>query len=83
MLFRSRVGVELARGRSLSDIVSGMRMVAEGVKTTSAALALGERYGVELPITAQMAAVLEGRSDVRSAVEALMMRRQRAEADAP
>lgn len=76
-----RVGIELARGRNLRDIVSGMRMVAEGVKTTSAALALGERYGVELPITAQMAAVLEGRSDVRQAVDALMVRRQRTEAD--
>jgi glycerol-3-phosphate dehydrogenase (NAD(P)+) len=81
-LSRNRhVGIELARGRCLSDIVSGMKMVAEGVKTTSAALALGERYGVELPITAQMAAVLEGRTDVRSSVEALMVRRQRAEAD--
>jgi glycerol-3-phosphate dehydrogenase (NAD(P)+) len=81
-LSRNRhVGIELARGRCLSEIVSGMKMVAEGVKTTSAALALGERYGVELPITAQMAAVLEGRTDVRSSVEALMVRRQRAEAD--
>ncbi len=56
-----------------------MKMIAEGVKTTRAALALGERHGVELPITSQMAAVLEGRSDVRTAVEALMVRRQRAE----
>ena len=76
-----RVGIELARGRCLADIVSETRMIAEGVKTTSAALALGERYGVELPITAQMAAVLDGRSDVRAAVEALMLRRQRPEAD--
>lgn len=76
-----RVGIELAQGRHLADIVSGMRMIAEGVKTTSAALALGDRYGVELPITTQMAAVLEGRSDVRSAVDALMLRRQRAEAE--
>ena len=56
-----------------------MKMIAEGVKTTRAALALGERHGVELPITSQMAAVLEGRSDVRTAVDALMVRRQRAE----
>jgi glycerol-3-phosphate dehydrogenase (NAD(P)+) len=76
-----RVGIELARGRCLADIVSETRMIAEGVKTTSAALALGERYGVELPITAQMAAVLDSKSDVRSAVDALMLRRQRPEAD--
>jgi glycerol-3-phosphate dehydrogenase (NAD(P)+) len=81
-LSRNRhVGIELARGRRLGDIVAGMKMVAEGVNTTSAALALGRRYGVELPITTQMAAVLEGRSDVRSAVEALMLRPQRAETE--
>lgn len=79
-LSRNRhVGVELARGRRLPDIVSGMKMVAEGVNTTRAALALGERHGVELPIATQMAAVLDGRSDVRSAVEALMVRPQRTE----
>lgn len=82
-LSRNRhVGIELARGRRLDDIVSGMKMVAEGVKTTRAALALGERYGVELPIATQMAAVLDGRSDVRSAVEALMVRPQRTEVEA-
>jgi glycerol-3-phosphate dehydrogenase (NAD(P)+) len=58
-----------------------MKMVAEGVPTTSAALALGDRYGVELPIATQMAEVLAGRSDVRTAVDALMLRRQRAEAE--
>jgi len=58
-----------------------MKMVAEGVLTTGAALALGERYGVELPITTQMAEVLSGRTDVRAAIEVLMLRRQRAEAE--
>ena len=75
------VGIELARGRQLSDILAGMKMIAEGVKTTAAALALGRRHGVELPIATQMAAVLEGRSDVRAAVEALMVRPQRAETE--
>jgi glycerol-3-phosphate dehydrogenase (NAD(P)+) len=59
----------------------GMKMVAEGIVTTGAALALGERYGVELPITTQMAEVLEGRADVRTALDALMLRRQRSEAE--
>ena len=75
------VGAELARGRRLNDVVAGMKMVAEGVQTTGAVLALGERYGVELPIATQMAEVLSGRLDVRSAVETLMLRRQRAEAE--
>jgi glycerol-3-phosphate dehydrogenase (NAD(P)+) len=74
-----RVGIELARGRPLSDIVAGMKMVAEGVNTTAAALELGRRHGVELPIATQMAAVLEGRCDPRSAVGTLMLRPQRAE----
>jgi len=47
-----------------------MKMVAEGVNTTTAALALGARHGLELPIATQMAEVLAGRSDVRTAVEA-------------
>jgi glycerol-3-phosphate dehydrogenase (NAD(P)+) len=81
-LSRNRhVGIELAHGRGLTEVLTGMKMVAEGVKSTAAVLALGERYRVELPIAEQMAAVLDGRSDVRSAVEALMVRRQRAEAE--
>ena len=66
-LSRNRhVGIELARGRSLHDFVAGMKMVAEGVRTTGAALALGARHGVELPIATQMAEVLDGRIDVRA-----------------
>jgi glycerol-3-phosphate dehydrogenase (NAD(P)+) len=81
-LSRNRhVGIELARGRSLPEILSSMKMIAEGVRTTGTALALGARYGVELPIATQMAEVLEGRADVRSALDTLMLRRQRAEAE--
>jgi glycerol-3-phosphate dehydrogenase (NAD(P)+) len=81
-LSRNRhVGVELGRGRSLSDILRGMHMVAEGIRTTGAALALGGRHGIELPIAAQMAEVLGGRASPAEAVEALMGRRQRAEVD--
>jgi glycerol-3-phosphate dehydrogenase (NAD(P)+) len=83
-LSRNRhVGIELARGRRLDEILAGMKMIAEGVRTTGAALAMGARYGVELPIATQMAEVLAGRADVRSAVDALMLRRQRAEAESP
>ena len=82
-LSRNRhVGLELARGRSLAEVIAGMKMVAEGVNTTHAALKLGERHGVELPITAQMAAVLENKTDIRSAVDVLMLRRQRSETEA-
>ncbi len=81
-LSRNRyVGIELAKGRSLEEIVSGMKMVAEGIKTTEAALSLGARTGVELPIATQMAEVFAGRKDARAALEELMLRRQRAESD--
>jgi glycerol-3-phosphate dehydrogenase (NAD(P)+) len=81
-LSRNRhVGIELGRGRPLREILAEMRMVAEGVRTTAAALALGARHGVELPLAAQMAAVLEGRTPALQAVEALMLRPQRAEVD--
>lgn len=73
------VGLELGRGRSLDEIMAGMRMVAEGVRTTPAALELGRRYGVELPIAAQMAELFAGRKAARDAVSDLMLRRQRVE----
>ena len=81
-LSRNRyVGLELGRGRPLTEILAQMHMVAEGVRTTGAALALGARHGLELPITAQMSAVLDGRTSPREAVETLMGRRQRAEVE--
>ena len=82
-LSRNRaVGLELGKGRGLREILAGMKTVAEGIRTTAAALALGARHGVELPITAQMADVLEGRKEPRLAVEELMLRRQRSEVEA-
>lgn len=76
------VGMELARGRSLAAILAGMKMVAEGVRTAEAALALGARAGVELPITAQMGDLIAGRKTPQAALEDLMLRPQRIEADA-
>jgi glycerol-3-phosphate dehydrogenase (NAD(P)+) len=73
------VGLELGRGRTLDEIMAGMRMVAEGVRTTPAALELGRKYGVELPIAAQMAELFAGRKAPRDAVSDLMLRRQRGE----
>jgi glycerol-3-phosphate dehydrogenase (NAD(P)+) len=81
-LSRNRhVGTELAKGRPLSEILGSMKMVAEGVQTAHAALALGAREGVELPITTKMVEVLDGRTDARSALVELMLRPQRAEAE--
>ena len=76
-----RVGVELGRGRPLAEILTSLQAVAEGVKTTEATLELGRRHQVDLPISTQMGEVLAGRTPARSAVEELMLRRQRSEAD--
>jgi glycerol-3-phosphate dehydrogenase (NAD(P)+) len=79
-LSRNRhVGMELAGGRALQDVLGGMKMVAEGVRTTEAALALAARYRVELPIAAQVAELLTGRKDARTALSELMIRPQKAE----
>jgi len=74
-----RVGVELARGKSLTEIVAATKMVAEGVETTMAAMKLAERLRVEMPITAQMADMLEGRTSPEAAIRALMERAPRGE----
>ena len=54
-------------------------MVAEGVKTTEAALALGARHGIELPIAQEMSEVLAGTKAPHDAIRDLMGRRQKLE----
>jgi glycerol-3-phosphate dehydrogenase (NAD(P)+) len=66
--------VELARGRKLDEIVSSMKMVAEGVKTTDAAVDLATQYSVEMPIASQMYRMLHAGSSPREAIRRLMER---------
>lgn len=74
-LSRNRtVGVELARGRKLEEIVSSMKMVAEGIKTTDAAVDLAKRHSVEIPISEQMFQMLHFGVTPREAIERLMER---------
>jgi glycerol-3-phosphate dehydrogenase (NAD(P)+) len=68
------VGVELAHGRKLEEIVGSMRMVAEGIKTTTAAVDLAKRYSVEMPISQQMFQVLNFGVSPRDAIQRLMER---------
>jgi glycerol-3-phosphate dehydrogenase (NAD(P)+) len=74
-----RVGFELGRGLKLPDILKSMRMVAEGVKTTEATLALAERHKIEMPITRQVHRILQGLIAPRDAIRELMERSLRAE----
>lgn len=79
-LSRNRtVGIELGKGRALAEILGGMRMVAEGVKTTLSAYQLAQKLGVVMPITEQMYQILYNGKNPRQAVSELMMRQQRAE----
>jgi glycerol-3-phosphate dehydrogenase (NAD(P)+) len=74
-LSRNRtVGVELARGRKLEEIVSSMKMVAEGVKTTDAAVDLAAQYAVEMPIAGQMFRMLHAGVSPQEAIRRLMER---------
>ena len=68
------VGVALGRGRSLDEVVAEMHMVAEGVKSTRAVLDLAARHGVELPIAAQVGAVLYDGRRPEAIVPELMLR---------
>lgn len=79
-LSRNRqVGIELARGRTMQEIVSSMRMVAEGIKTTTAAVDLARRASVEMPITEQMNAMLFHDKPPREAIRELMDRSLKSE----
>jgi glycerol-3-phosphate dehydrogenase (NAD(P)+) len=81
-LSRNRhVGMELARGRGLAEIVSSMRMIAEGVETCDAAVELGRKAGVDLPIIEQMHAVLHGSKSPRVALRDLMERSLKGEGE--
>jgi len=74
-LSRNRhVGIELGKGRALPAILAEMKMVAEGVPTAPALLALARETGVELPITEQVAAILREGQSPRDAIRAIMER---------
>jgi len=79
-LSRNRtVGVELGRGRKLDDILGGMVMVAEGVKTARSARDLARRMNIEMPIVEAVYSMLFEELDPRRAVEQLMLREPKAE----
>jgi glycerol-3-phosphate dehydrogenase (NAD(P)+) len=84
-LSRNRtVGEALGKGRRLPEILESLGgKVAEGVRTTRAALGLARRYGIEMPITEQMELILDEGKDPREAIRDLMLRPGKGEADLP
>jgi glycerol-3-phosphate dehydrogenase (NAD(P)+) len=74
-----RVGMELARGRSLKDVVGSLGHVAEGVHSAREAAKLAKARGVEMPVTEAVTAVLEARLTPAAAVERLLARESKME----
>jgi glycerol-3-phosphate dehydrogenase (NAD(P)+) len=74
-----QVGVALGKGRRLEEITAEMRMVAEGVKTTAAVLALADRHSMDMPIAAMVGRVLYEGCNPADMVAGLMGRAAKAE----
>ncbi|MCZ6709695.1 MAG: NAD(P)H-dependent glycerol-3-phosphate dehydrogenase [Gammaproteobacteria bacterium] len=75
------VGVELGKGRSIQEITDEMFMVAEGVKSAPAVLALAQENGVEMPVAREVLDVIEGRSSPIRAFRGLLRQSAGSEAD--
>jgi len=75
------VGMRIARGETLEQVLASMDQVAEGVRTTISACALAERHGVEMPITQAVRGVLFGGETPMAAGMQLMQREPRPEHD--
>ena len=69
-----RVGLELARGKPLRDILDGLGHVAEGVRSAREVARLAEKKNVEMPVTEAVNAVLEGQLAPAAAVDRLLSR---------
>ena len=74
-----RVGLELARGRPLPEILGTLGHVAEGVRSAGEVQTLANRLRVDMPITRAVNAVLEARATPAAALEALLARDPREE----
>jgi glycerol-3-phosphate dehydrogenase (NAD(P)+) len=81
-LSRNRtVGVEVGKGRALSEILAATDSVAEGVRNTQSTVALARRAGVDMPIARAVHRVLFEGQPPRDAITDLMTRELRAERD--
>jgi glycerol-3-phosphate dehydrogenase (NAD(P)+) len=79
-LSRNRtVGLQLAQGKSLQQILTDLGHVAEGVYSAPTVWQRAQSLGVEMPITQAVVAVLDGRISPADAVGALMRREAKAE----
>ena len=75
------VGFELGKGRTIREIIDEMFMVAEGVKSAPAVIALAEEYGVDMPIAGEVFEVVQDRCTPRDAFRGLLRTAAGAESD--
>ncbi len=68
------VGEELGKGKTIEQIIEEMDQVAEGVKSAKVVLELAEQYGIDMPITAEVAGVCAGTAPAESAYRGLLKR---------
>jgi glycerol-3-phosphate dehydrogenase (NAD(P)+) len=79
-LSRNRmVGLKIAEGKPIKEIISSMKMVAEGIETSKAATMLARRVGVDMPITTEVYRIIYEGKDPRDAAGELMTRQLRGE----
>jgi glycerol-3-phosphate dehydrogenase (NAD(P)+) len=72
-LSRNRhVGVELGKGRHIDEIIAGMNMVAEGVKSAPTVIALAEKHGIAMPIASDVFDVTQGKRDAQDVFRGLL-----------
>lgn len=76
-----RAGILIGKGKSLDEALKEVHMTVEGVDATRAAYALSQKYNVEMPITEAAYNVLFNGTDPRTAVNMLMTRDRKSEAD--
>ncbi len=68
------LGFALGQGQTFEEAQKGKKSVAEGAATAPALAQLAKKYGVDMPICAAVAAILDGRLAVNEAIEALLNR---------
>jgi glycerol-3-phosphate dehydrogenase (NAD(P)+) len=73
------LGERIGKGESLNDILSGMKMVAEGVATSKSLYALSRKHKIDMPISLEVYNTLFKNKSPQKAVESLMNRPLKAE----
>jgi glycerol-3-phosphate dehydrogenase (NAD(P)+) len=74
-----QVGNELAKGKKLSDILSVLSGIAEGVETTKAAVALAGKFRIEMPLTEEINRILFDGAEPKESLDRLLKRRLKSE----